>query len=111
MTLEYVHQELGEEVQARAGYYAVTDELRLKLDGREVLCVIGVCIIDNSCCGNRGFRYALVPGYIVTWKGKKDKSGRTVTEVEPITDQAIKHNIEATLKDTQTIFKQNIEFW
>jgi hypothetical protein len=111
MALEYVHQELGEEVQARAGYYAVTDELRLKLNGSEVLCVIGICIIDGSCCGNRSFRYALVPGYIVTWKGKKDKSGRTITEVEPVTDQAIKKHIEATLQDTQTVFKQNIEFW
>jgi hypothetical protein len=111
MPLEYVHQELGEEVQALAGYYAVTDELRLKHNGREVLCIIGICIIDGSCCGNRSFRYALVPGYIVTWKGKKDKSGRTVTEVEPITDKATKQHIEATLQDTQTIFKPNIEFW
>lgn len=111
MTTDYVHQELGEEVQARAGYYAVTDELRLKLDGREVLCIIGICIIDGSCCGNRSFRYALVPGYLVTWKGKKDKLGRTVSEVEPITDEAVKKRVEATLKDTQIIFKPNIEFW
>lgn len=111
MTLEYVHQKIGEEVQALAGYYAVTDELRLKLNGREVLCVIGICIIDSSCCGNRSLRYALVPGYIVTWKGKKDKSGRTVSEVEPVTDEATRQYIEATLKDTQTVFKQNIEFW
>jgi hypothetical protein len=111
MPLEYVHQKIGEEVQALAGYYTVTDEIRLKHNGREVLCIIGICIIDGSCCGNRSFRYALVPGYIVTWKGKKDKLGRTVTEVEPVTDQAIKQHIQATLQDTQIIFKPNIEFW
>jgi hypothetical protein len=52
-----------------------------------------------------------VPGYLVTWKGKKDKLGRPVSEVEPVTDEAIKQHIEATLRDTQTIFKPNIEFW
>jgi hypothetical protein len=111
MPLEYVHQKIGEEVQALAGYYAVTDELRLKHNGREILCVIGMCAIDASCCGNRSFKYALVPGYLVTWKGKKDKLGRPVSEVEPVTDEAIKQHIEATLRDTQTIFKPNIEFW
>ena len=111
MTIDYVHLELGEEVQARAGYYALTDELRLKLDGREVLCIIGMCNIDSSCCGNRSFRYAFVPGYLVAWKGKKDKLGRTVSKVEPITDEAVKKRVEATLKDTQIIFKPNIEFW
>jgi hypothetical protein len=111
MTLDYVHEELNEEVQARAGYYAATDELRLKLDGREVLCIVGVCIVDSSCCGSRSFRYALVPGYLVTWKGKKDKLGRMVSEVEPITDKAVKERVEAILKDTQVISETNIEFW
>jgi hypothetical protein len=111
MPLEYVHQKIGEEVQALAGYYTITDELKLKHNNREILCVIGICIIDSSCCGNRSFKYALVPGYLVTWQGKKNKLGRPVSEVEPITDEATKQRIEATLKDTQTIFKPNIEFW
>lgn len=111
MALEYTHQEIGEEVQARAGCYAVTDELRLKYDGREILCIIGYCNIDASCCGNRSFRYALVPGYIVNWKGKKNKEGRPISEVEPIADEKAKQHVITTLRDTQTIFRQNIEFW
>ena len=111
MTLEYVHQKIGEEVQALAGYYTVTDEMRLKYNGREVLCVIGICAIEASCCGSRSFRYALVPGYLVTWKGKTDKSGLPVSEVEPVTDEAAKQQIVVTLRDTQNIFKPNIEFW
>ncbi len=55
--------------------------------------------------------HAIVPGYLVTWKGKKDKLGRSVSEVEPVTDEADRQYIEATLRDTQTIFKPNIEFW
>ena len=111
MTIEYVHQKIGEEVQALAGYYAVTDELRLKHNGREVLCIIGICAIESSCCGGRSFRYAQVPGYLVNWKSKKDKEGRSVSEVEPITDEATKDKIEAALEETQNIFKPNIEFW
>lgn len=111
MTLEYVHQKIGEEIQALAGYYTVTDELRLKLDGREILCIIGACNIDSSCCGNRSFRYALVPGYIVKWKNKTDKLGRSVSEVEPITDETTRQLVEVKLKDTQIIFTQHIEFW
>lgn len=111
MSLEYTHQKIGEEIQALAGFYTVTDELRLKHNNREVLCVIGCCTIDSSCCGNRSFRYALVPGYIANWKGKKNKEGRPISEVEPVTDEATKRQIVATLGDTQNIFKQNIEFW
>lgn len=111
MSLEYTHQKIGEEVQALAGFYTITDELRLKHNDREILCVIGFCTIDASCCGNRSFRYALVPGYLVTWKGKKNKEGRPISEVEPVTDEKTKQHLIATLKDTQTIFKQNIEFW
>jgi hypothetical protein len=52
-----------------------------------------------------------VPGYLVTWKGKTDKSGLSVSEVEPVTDEAAKQQIVVTLRDTQNIFKPNIEFW
>ncbi len=111
MTVDYVHQKIGEEIQALAGYYTVTDELKLKLDGKEILCIIGACNIESSCCGNRSFRYALVPGYIVKWKSKTDKLGRSISEVEPITDEAARQHIQTKLKDTHTIFTQNIEFW
>jgi hypothetical protein len=111
MSLEYVHQKIGEEIQALAGCYSITDELRVKHNGREILCIVGYCNIDSSCCGNRSFRYAQVPGYLVKWKGEKDKTGRTISEVEPIDDEAARQHIVTTLRDTQTIFRPNIEFW
>jgi hypothetical protein len=111
MTVEYIHQKIGEEVTALAGYYTVTDELRLKHDGREILCIIGACCVESSCCGNRAFRYAVVPGYIVSWHKKKDKAGRPISEVEPLTDATIKREITANLGEKHNVFKQNIEFW
>ena len=111
MILEYVHQPVGEEVTALAGYYAISKELRLKHDGREVLCMIGICAVESSCCGRRNFHYAIVPGYLVSWKGKVNDAGLPISEVEPIADTAIKREIAATLEDTEAVMKPNIEFW
>jgi hypothetical protein len=109
--LEYVHIPLYEEVTALAGYYAISKELRLKHNGREVLCMIGNCSVESSCCGQRSFHYAIVPGYLVSWKTKRNEAGLPVSEVEPITDKAIKCEIVATLESTETVMKSNIEFW
>ncbi len=111
MSLEYIHQKIGEEITALAGYYTVTDELRMKSNGREILCIIGMCFVESSCCGNRAFRYAVVPGYIVSWHKKKDEAGRSISEVDPVTDDAVKRQIIANLREHHSIFKQNIEFW
>jgi len=111
MNVEYTHQKIGEEVTALAGYYTITDELRIKHNNREILCVIGMCFVESSCCGSRAFRYAAVPGYIVSWHKKKDKAERPISEVEPLTDDALKREITAILGEKHTIFKQNIEFW
>jgi len=111
MTLEYVHQPVGEEVTALAGYYAISKELRLKHNGREVLCMIGTCSVESSCCGRRSFYYAIVPGYLVSWKSRENEAGLPVSEVEPIADKATKRAIAATIEGTEAVFKPNIEFW
>ena len=111
MTLKYIHQELGEEVPALAGFYTLLKELRLKHNGREIFGIIGSCSVESSCCGGRSFRYAIVPGYLVNWKAEKDKEGRPVSEVEPLTDEATKQEIAAILRETELVFKPNIEFW
>jgi hypothetical protein len=111
MVLEYVHQPLNEEVTALAGYYSIAKELRLKRDGQEVLCMIGMCSVESSCCGRRAFYYAIVPGYLVSWKSRRNEAGLAVSEVEPITDPAVRREIAAALEDTEVVLKTNIEFW
>ena len=111
MSAEYVHIGLGEEVTALAGYYMPLKELRLKYNGREVLCVTGICAIESSCCGSRSFHYAVVPGYMVSWKGKKTPTGLPVSEVDPIEDENVRREIAAMIRETEDVSETSIEFW
>jgi hypothetical protein len=108
-TLEYVHQELDKEVTALAGYYKPLEELRLKYNGREVLCIAGISVIECSCCGSGGCAYAIVPGYIVSWKLKKNDAGLPISKVETISDKKARQEIAAVLKEDKSI--GNVEFW
>ena len=111
MSVEYVHIGLGEEVTALAGFYSPLKELRLKHNGREVLCITGICSVESSCCGSHSFHYAIVPGYVVTWKGKKNGAGFPVSEVEPLTDEPTKREIASTIRETEGILEPSVEFW
>ena len=115
MSREYVHQELNVELQVPSGYYILFKELRLPHNGRDVLCVTGVGVLECSACtgfsivAGRGGEYALVPGYIVSWKQGENESGLPVSEVEPIEDENTRKAIAAAIRETENI--QNIEFW
>ncbi len=109
MNSEYVHLEIGEDVQGLAGYYTPLKEFRLQHNGREVLVVIGMATVESACCGGGSYGYAIIPGYIVTWKEGENKSGLPVSQVEPIEDEMTKREIAKTVRETEYIF--NIDFW
>ena len=111
MTMEYVHQELGKDVNALAGYYTPMNELRLEHDGKEVLCITGLGVIESSCCGTGGCAYAIVPGYIVNWKFKENEAGLPVSEVESVADKEARREISAILQERECVQNQNVEFW
>ena len=111
MTMEYVHQELGKDVNALAGYYTPMNELRLEHDGKEVLCITGLGVIESSCCGTGGCAYAIVPGYIVNWKFKENEAGLPVSEVESVADKEARREISAILQERECVGNQNVEFW
>lgn len=109
--MEYVHQELGKDVNAMAGYYTPMNELRLEHDGKEVLCITGLGVIESSCCGTGGCAYAIVPGYIVNWKFKENEAGLPVSEVESVADKEARREISAILQERECVGNQNVEFW
>ena len=109
MTRIYTHLELDREVSSIAGYYVPRKEERLKHAGREVLAVVGCSVVDSSCCGVGNWNYALVPGYVVRWQHEKNDNGLPVSEVEPISDPAVKEEISRLLKKDESA--ATVEFW
>ncbi|MBW1798930.1 MAG: hypothetical protein JRJ21_11165 [Deltaproteobacteria bacterium] len=109
MTKEYTHVELNKEVEAIAGHYMLEAENVLKHNGRDVLYLIGHAVVDSSCCGVGGCRYALVPGYLIEWKNKQDDAGNSISEVEPISDEDTKSEIQSIIRAAEII--NQIQFY
>lgn len=107
MIREYTH-ELNREVRSISGGYEFEKEGNLRIDGREVLYVVGNAVVDSSCCGVGGCRYALVPGYVRHFKTRQDEQGLWISEVEPIIDRATRQEITRILKDKEIV--QQVQF-
>ena len=107
--IEYTHSKLNEDSYAIAGYYTPEKELRLKYNNREVLYVVGQAVIESSCCGTGGCRYALVPGYIVNWQNRANEAGLPVSDVEPISDKTARDAIRQIISEAESV--PQVEFW
>ena len=87
------------EFHSISGRYEFDTEGQIKIEGKEILYVLGNAVMDTSCCGFWGCRYALVPGYVVKWKYKKDDKGNPVSIISPITDEHVSKNQQALEKE------------
>jgi hypothetical protein len=83
---EYKHQEPGTEVRFIAGHYTIVEEQRMAHRGRELLVVVGIAVVESTCCGTQGCRFLNVPGYVVAWEHRRTENGVPVSEVESIED-------------------------
>ncbi|MBW1910534.1 MAG: hypothetical protein JRJ11_13500 [Deltaproteobacteria bacterium] len=108
MTKEYPH-EIKREFQSISGKYILEKEERIEVDGKVVLYAVGNAIVDSSCCGVGGCRYALVPGYVQRFKTRKNERGLWVSEVEPIVDGKSRREITQLLKQKEWVTQ--VQFW
>ncbi len=76
--------------------------------GEEVLYVVGTGIVDTSCCGTGGCRYAIVPGFILDWRVRTNKNERPVTAVEPIRDADTRKELKEHITKAEMV--QLVEF-
>ncbi len=106
--VKYTHLKLNEDVAAPAGHYTPEKEATISINGREILYVLSTAVVDASCCGNADFTSALVPGYIID-KNIADDRDSSVSEVEPITDKAIREKIKKIIQETENV--SQVEFW
>ena len=104
----YTHLELGQEIEIGiGGYYIPEKEARLEYNSREVLAVIGQAVVESSCtgiddqCVAGSWRYAIVPGYIVSWQNSRNETGLPVSETEPISDQRAQRDIRRILESSE----------
>jgi hypothetical protein len=105
---DYIHAELGKEVNALSGYYVAVDEKKMPYNGREVLCFIGEYVTHGYCCGKSESSYAQVAGYILNWKSKVDAQGTPISEVDPITDEKARKDLTDLIKQSE--FVRIVEF-
>jgi hypothetical protein len=105
----YTHLELEQDIATPSGYYTPQKEVRLKVDGREVLYVLNQAVVDASCCGTADFAAALVPGYIVKWQAATDRNGLPVSEMESIKDEGIRDLVRQAIRQNENI--EQVDFW
>ena len=108
MSRTFTH-ELNNEVYSIAGHYELQKEEKIEHMGKEYLYLVGLGIIDSSCCGDGGCLYAIVPGSIVKWKSETNEKGGTTSEVEPIADQKIRDEIRQILLKKEVV--NQVMFW
>lgn len=108
LEVEYVHQELNQEITAIGGHYALVKEVRLPFGDRQVLYLVGYGVFDTTCCGVGGAAYALVPGFILDWKSKTNKDNLAISYVEPIRDKIIQKEVRRLVKEREAV--QQIKF-
>jgi len=107
MPREYVH-ELKSVIHSISGSYELEYELTVEMDRKTVLCIIGTGIVDNSCCGVGGCRFALVPGYVLSLKIYRNDEGLWVSQVESIGDEELRGKITNILKKQELV--QQVQF-
>lgn len=108
MTREYTH-ELNKEIRSISGGYELEREEIIDLDGRQVVYAVGNAMVDSSCCGVWGCRYALVPGYVIRWKHRTTPEGTPVSDVQPIEDEQARKRLTKLLESKETI--NQVRFW
>jgi len=82
--VEFVHPQLGVEVEAIGGHYLFNREEMLDHPVGRILYLVGYAVTDRSCCGPAGCSYAVVTGRIVSFRFCLREDGRPVSIVDPI---------------------------
>ena len=104
ITSKYTHLELNQDVEIGiASHYTPLQEVRLEYNGREVLYVVGLAVIEASCCGTGKWAYSIVPGYVINWQNTKNEVGLPVSEVEPIRDVETQNDISRIIEARESV--------
>jgi len=93
----FIHPELNDPVTAIGGTYVITGEQKVEYQGERVLVFSGHAVFDTTCCGAGGCAYALVPGFVDSYRCGKDDAGRWLSRVRPIEGAQIRKTVTAII--------------
>jgi len=93
----FTHPELNKPVTAIGGNYVITGEYTIDYQGERLLAFAGVAVFETTCCGAGGCVYALVPGFIDSYRCRKDASGQWLSAVRPIREAHLKKAVSAVI--------------
>lgn len=103
MKREYIHQPLQTDIRSISGHYTWLKEDFLIFNQKRVLYAIGCGIIDSSCCGMGGCSWALVAGFVIHFKCRKNKDGNFISEIETIENDHLKNEIASIIKQKEKV--------
>jgi len=110
MIVDFVHANLGEEIETRAGYYVPSEEHILPYKGREVIYILGHGCIEASCCTAAGsWDYVQVPGFLVKKHIRGGGTSSLISQVEIIQDSEDRSNIWQSITERHP--GVSIEMW
>ena len=89
----FTHPVLNDPVTAIGGTYVLTGEQKVGYQGEQLLVFSGHAVFDTTCCGVGGCAYALVPGFIDSYRCGQDAAGRWLSRVRPIEDAQIRKTV------------------
>jgi len=94
----YPHPVLNDPVTAIGGTYVITGEQKIGYQGEQLLVFSGHAVFDTTCCGAGGCAYALVTGFIDSYRRGKDDAGRWLSRVRPIKGVQLRKAVTAVIR-------------
>lgn len=108
MPKDYVH-DLNSEIRSISGWYSFHREEKISHQGKEFLYLVGVGVVETSCCGVGGCAYVLVPGAVLHWKTRTNEAGLWVSQVEPVRDPSLQRELARIITEKETV--SQVQFW
>ncbi len=94
----YTHPVLNDPVTAIGGTYVITGEQKIGYQDEQSLVFSGHAVFDTTCCGAGGCAYALVPGFVDSYRCGKDDAGRWLSRVRPIEGVQLRKTVTAVIR-------------
>ena len=96
--------EVGTVVRAMPSWYEIDSEQIMELDGRKIAYTVGRAIVDNSCCGRYGCRFAAVRGFLNENPSHiKSTSMDIKQEYQPIIDGLWQNRVSEAIYKEETV--------